>query len=244
MCIFLLACAMFANRYTSEVSHTNSEALQLRDRASEAIGRIRNLVWKADIALNATLISPSAQYERDIVTSLNSARQELHSLSENPAIDIAGLSEQVQRLRDALEALTEKVQYLTAQREDANWVYPLLPYITQKLLDPNTAFETAAALALREIAENDGRPYASDLYGRFDRIRDLWRLKILNFRAVIIRFAGLNNIELTPQEANIDKLNQEIEAQLADLRVLKEEGKLDLGAEDALATMQEASTRW
>ena len=244
VCIFLLACAMFANRYTSEVSRTNSEALQLRDRASEAIGKIRNLVWKADIALNATLISPSTKYERDIVTSLNSARQELHSLSANPAIDIAGLSEQLQRLRDALALLTDKVQYLAARREDVNWVYPLLPYITQKLLDPNNAFETAAGLALREIAENDGRPYASDLYGRFDQVRDLWRLKILNFRAVIIRFAGLNNIEMTPQEENIDKLNEEIEAQLAELRVLKDEGKLDLGAEDALATMQAASRRW
>ena len=244
VCLFLLACAIVANHHTRAVSQTNSAALQLRDEVTAAIGEIRNTIWKADIALNATLISPRAEYQRDILTSLNYARDALNTLASNPAIAVAGLSQDVQQLHDTLALLTDKVQYLIVQRQDPNWVYPLLPYINQKLLDPNTAFETAAAMALQEIAEDDGRSYASELYGRFDAVHDLWRRKILNFRAIIIRFAGLNNVDVTPQEKNIDELHTEIEEKLAMLQTWKDQGRLGLQAEEALATMQEASTRW
>ncbi len=244
VCIFLVACAIVANHHTRTVSQANSAALQLRDAVTAAIGKIRNTIWKADIALNATLISPSAEYQRDIVASLNYASHELDTLADNPAVSVAGLAQDVQQLREALALLTGKVQHLIAQRQDPNWVYPLLPYITQKLLDPNTAFETAAATALQEITEEDGRAYASDRFGLFDQARDLWRRKILNFRAVIIRFAGLNNVDVTPQETNIDALHAEIEEKLALLQSWKDQGRLGLQAEESLATMQEASTRW
>jgi hypothetical protein len=150
----------------------------------------------------------------------------------------------VQTLGEELAQLTDKVQYLILKRQDPNWVYPLLPYINRKLLEPNNDFETATAIALREIAEDDGRSYASELYGRFDEVRDLWRLKILNFRAVIIRFAGLNNTSMTVQEQKIGELHERIETRLAALQSLQEQGKLGLESEVSLETMQEASMRW
>ncbi len=246
VCIMLIGGAILANWYARDVSRNNSEALELRNDVTASIGAIRSRIWKANNALNASLIFPRAEneYEYDIIANLDGAEEELATLAANPAMDNAGLSDQVQALRESLSLLTDKVQYLMTQRQDLNWTYPLLPFINQKLLEPHDRFETAAALALQEIAEDDGRPYASRLYGEFDEVRDLWRRKILNFRAVIIRFAWLNSVDVAPQERNITDLNEAISERLATLQRQKAQGELGLESEAALKQMQEASERW
>ena len=244
VCIMLISGAIVANWYARDVSRNNSEALELRNDVTESIGAIRSRIWQADNALNATLISPRAVHEYDIITTLDQAQEELAALAANPAIATAGLSDQVQVLRENLSLLTEKVQYLMDQRKDLNWTYPLLPFINEKLLEPHNRFETAAARALQEIAEDDGRPYASPLYGEFDQLRDLWRSKILNFRAVVIGFVGLNSIDVTPQEQNIANLHEKIGARLATLHRQKAQGELGVESAAALHQMQEASDHW
>ena len=196
VCIMLISGAIIANWYARDVSRNNSQALTLRNAVTESIGKIRSRIWTADNRLNASLIFPRADNEYNIIANLDEAEEELATLAANPAIETAGLSGQVQLLRDNLSLLTDKVEYLMTRRQDLNWTYPLLPFINEKLLQPHDRFESAAARALEEIAEDDGRPYASPLYGDFDQLRDLWRRKILNFRAVIIRFAWLNSIDV------------------------------------------------
>ena len=246
VCIMLISGAILANWYARDVSRNNSEALELRNDVTASIGAIRSRIWKADNTLNASLIFPRAEneYEYEIIANLDGAEEELASLAANPAMDTAGLSDQVQALRGSLSLLTDKVQYLMTQRQDLNWTYPLLPFINQKLLEPHDRFETAAALALQSIAEDDGRPYASRLYGEFDQVRDLWRRKILNFRAVIIRFAWLSSVDVTPQERNITDLHEAISERLAALQRQKAQGELGMESEAALEQMQEASERW
>jgi len=244
VCIMLISGALLANRYARDVSRNNSAALKLRNEVTESIGAIRSRIWKADNALNAALISPRAEHKYDIITNLDQAKAELASLATNPAIDTAGLSQQVKLLRDTLTLLTKKVQYLMIQRQDLNWTYPLLPFINQKLLEPHNIFETASARALQEIAKNDGRPYASRLYGEFDQVRDLWRRKILNFRAVVIRFAGLNSDDVSPQEQNVSDLHEEISDRLATLQKRKAQGELGMESGIALEEMRVASDSW
>ncbi|MEN8801584.1 MAG: EAL domain-containing protein [Thiogranum sp.] len=244
VCILLISGAIVANWYARDVSRDNAEALELRNDVTESIGAIRSRIWKADNALNAALIFPRAKYKYNIVTNLDLAKDELALLAANPAIEPAGLSEKVQLLRETLSLLTEKVQFLMVQRQDPNWTYPLLPFINQKLLEPHNRFESAASRALKEIAGNDGRPYASPLYGEFDQLRDLWRSKVLNFRAVVIRFAGLNNIDVTPQEQNISDLHQKITERLAALQKKKAQDELGTESAAALEEMQDASESW
>ena len=244
VCIMLISGAIIANWYARDVSRNNSQALTLRNAVTESIGKIRSRIWTADNGLNASLIFPRADNEYNIIANLDEAEEELATLAANPAIETAGLSGQVQLLRDNLSLLTDKVQYLMTQRQDLNWTYPLLPFINEKLLQPHDRFESAAARALQEIAEDDGRPYASPLYGDFDQLRDLWRRKILNFRAVIIRFAWLNSVDVTPQERNITALDGEISERLARLQEQETQGELGIEAVAALEQMQQASAQW
>lgn len=242
--ILLLSAALFATWYAQQVTKQNTQALELRDRVTASIIKIRNYIWASDIALNTLLISPSNKYTTQIARNLDAARQMTNTLIRNPALKDARLLPKITGLKQRLNEYTTKVNELIKKRKDLDWVYPILPYINNKLLRPNTEFETAVDQALREIAVSDGRRYASPLYGDFDEIRDLWRRMILNFRAVVIRFAGLNDRRTTAQEANIEILHKEIEKRLDQLHKLDKEGKLGLESGLSLEQMRKASREW
>jgi len=120
----------------------------------------------------------------------------------------------------------------------------MLPYINEILLESNTAFESSTILAMQEIADDDGDEYSSTLYRDVAQIRDMWRQIILNFRAVIIRFAGLNRVEKIAQEKNIDILYVEIKNKLDKLQKLNENNLLGFETTDALEVMLQSSKKW
>ncbi len=242
--VLLVGSALLASLYTKSVAKDNTEALKLRDKVTAVIGDVRNAIWRADIALNVMLISPKPGYEDIVTYNLESAAKQLQTLAADPSINIANLSAPVQKLQTELAELVKKVDMLINKRGDSNWVYPILPYIDEKLLEPNLEFETVADLALREITEIDGRSYASEHYGYFDEVRDLWRRKILNFRAVMIRYAGLNDLSTTPQELNITELDELITAKLKALDAIKTRGELGFQSEESLSRMWEAFNAW
>jgi len=240
----LISAASFATWYAKHVTRKNAEALQLRDTVTATTNKIRNAIWSSDIALNASLISPTSEYSEQIDTNLTQAGMLLAKLTDQANTSDGDFRSNILALQMRFEKLSAVITELQKKREDPNWVYPALPYINNKLLTPNIEFETAADQALHEIAETDGRSYASEQFGRFDEVRDLWRRKILNFRAVVIRFAGLNEPDRTPQEINIDKLHETIEQKLDELSVLAKAGKLGFESEVSLERMRAASKSW
>jgi len=242
--IVLTTAASIATWYAQSVTHQNTEALQLRDVITHSTNELRNAIWSADIALNASLVSLETGYSQEVSTQLKKADALLSKLARHSGISKTSFKEKIDTLQQRSQELATDIKDLQEKRKDPNWVYPALPYISEKLLVPNIEFETATELALQEIAQADGRSYASVQYGRFDEVRDLWRSMILNFRAVIIRFSGLNEPDRTPQETNIAKLHDIIEQKLAVLEEQRQRGKLGLQAEESLEQMHAASKLW
>lgn len=244
LAVLLLASALASSWYIRNVNQANTASLVLRDELTALLGKTRDEIWAADATLNAMLISPQPEHERIILERLSRAHAHLDNIGRHDLGELGKLSQELAALRAQLEKLSARAEQLIEMRKDTNWVYPILPYISRKLLEPNNTFETAVAQALNEIALQDGQPYASALYGRFAEVRSLWRQKILNFRAVVIRFAGLRDIETTPQEINIGQYHEVIEQKLDGLEALKKAGKLGLESEEALEAMREASRTW
>lgn len=242
--VLLLSGALIANWFTNDVTRSNTLALSLQNEAEELMAEIRNGIWAADSALNAMLLNPDAEHELTIVKNMHHAQQKLSALKIIHGSVGTSLEDDLKMLDVTFSMLQDKVEYLVEKRRDANWVYPLLPYIGQRLLEPNLAFESSVQQALAEISEEDGRPYASELYGHFDEIGDLWRKKVLEFRAVIIRFAGLNATDKIPQEEYIDDFHAAVEAKLAFLQQLSADGELGFESESALEDMQRAADDW
>lgn len=242
--MLLLGGALLANWYANDVSRQNARGLSLQNEAEELMTEIRNGIWSADSALNSMLLSPEAEHEAIIARNMHQAQRKLSILNAISALHETGLGEELKTLEVNFSQLQDKVEYLVEKRRDPNWVYPLLPYISSRLLEPNNNFDTAVRLALNEITEQDGRAYASELYGHFDTVGDLWRKRVLEFRAVIIRFAGLNATDEIPQEGNLDDFSIEIDKKLAFLQQLKAGGKLGFESELALETMLRSASEW
>lgn len=242
--MLLLGGALLANWYADDVSRQNARGLSLQNEAEELMTEIRNGIWSADSALNAMLLSPEAGHEAIIARNMHQAQRKLSILNAIQALHETGLSEELKTLEVNFSQLQDKVEYLVEKRRDPNWVYPLLPYISSRLLEPNQNFDTAVRLALNEITEQDGRAYASELYGHFDTVGDLWRKRVLEFRAVIIRFAGLNATNEIPQEENLDDFGIAIDKKLVFLQQLKDRGQLGFESELALETMQRSAREW
>lgn len=244
MVVLLLAGAFVANAYVNHVTARNASSLQSRDEITNIISRFRGALWRADAALDEIMISPRDSHQLLVRASLDEARAGLESMTAHQAIDAARTRDRVDGLRSGFETLSRNILELTQRRRDPNWVWPMLPFISTTNLEANQEFESAAGIALRELRIGEDNAENRELYRRFDDVRDLWRLQILNFRAVIIRFAGLNSVDMISQERNIELIHGQIEAQLEALGGLAEEGRLDLEAEDALERMVESARHW
>ena len=242
--LLLIAGAILANWHTSKVSEDNTSALKLRVQVSRVLSDIRNDIWHADAALNALLLSPLPEHEETITNSLSHAQQDVESLLKIFDISNAGLADDVVALHTILDTLQDKTQYLMEKHRDPDWVYPVYPYINEKMLSSNNEFQSAVNNALHEVAEDDGKAYASELYGRFDSVRDMWHYKILNFRAMLIRYAGLDEAKSYPQETNLENAHELIEVGLSELQALKDQGELGFESETSLIIMQRASETW
>lgn len=240
----LLSGALLAGWYTRAAIQDNTDALELSNRARAALDEIRNAVWIADNTLNAMLITPMPEHEEEITGQMLKARDSLDLLRRDPEIQEPELSARIDALHVRLSDLNIEVLRLIEQRRDPDWVYPLLPFLTERLLIPNIDFESAADLALLEIAGIDGRSYASELFGEFDEVRDLWRRMILNFRAGMIRYAGLSETSIEEQEQNIEILYPVIMERIARLESRRSRGELGLESEHAVEVMRTAAQEW
>ena len=243
--IILMAGAIVTHWHTQQVAENNTAALELRAEVNKTLSIIRNALWQTDISLNALLITPTAEDEANIHSSIDIAVNEIEKLlshitkDKNPNLNLIAND-----VRGYLVKFKQGVNYLLIKRRDNDWVYPIIPYVNEKLLQSNNEFENAANIVLHVIAEDDGKRYGSDRFGQFDELRDLWRYKILNFRMLLIRFAGLGHTASSPQEINIESAHEVIEEKLSNLYVLMEKGKLDFDSELALETMRKASAQW
>ena len=240
----LLVGAAYSSFYINKITSNNSKSLVLSDAAKELVDEIRDAIWVANSTLTSKLISPRAEHEKIIIYNLNKANTHLTEFSTLPTIETAGIAGAITDLQADFENLEYYILQLLDLSKDPNWIYPMLPYINETLLESNSAFESAAVLAMQEIADDDGNEYSSTLYRDVAQIRDMWRQVILNFRAVIIRFAGLNKVEKIAQEKNIDILYIEIKNKLNKLEKLKKQNRLGFETTDSLAVMLHSSKKW
>lgn len=230
--------------YIVDVTQKNAHALQLRDTVTKSVNRIRQANQQANSTLSAMLVSPQQQYPQQISQSLQQAIDETHNLRSSLLNNIPKVKEITEDLYHDTLKLQDQTNNLIEKIKDPNWVYPMLPYINNILLESNTEFESATTLALQEIAEEEGDSYSSALYREIAQIRDLWRLQILNFRAVIVRFAGLNRIERIPQEQNIEIVNKEIRDKIEKLGNSAQKDSFGFETEESLTTMRYRARKW
>jgi len=240
--VVLLVATSVASRYIHNNSSNSASAVALNESVITTVFELRNAMTSIDMTLNNMLIHPQ---DSDVL-SLNQNLQQAQKLGllllSRSDINSAILKLPVTDLNKLVNTLNEKVHYLITRRKDPQWVYPILPYISSSLLTPNENFTSAVELALEQY-QNENLDI-DETYFQLQTLKDLWQKKILSFRAVLVRFIGLDETDATVQEAQIDKLHDQIEAILAQLKIKQDNDELDLQVDASLSIMAEASTLW
>jgi len=242
--LLLLGISLGTHLYIDRVTSTNNQSLALVDTLDQALGRIREAVRLTAIAVQDQASAPSDTQQDEIREHLRRALSGTAALVSTPALAdtpwqgrVAGLQSQLLDLQQSLERFIEL-------HRDPNWIYPALPFINDTLLQSHTGFEQELTLALEETAAALQQPGQVAVYRQLTELRDLWRRMILNFRAVMIRFAGLPDTDPSSEEQNIELIFGVITDKLQHLRDNPEALAYGLQTEVSLEAMQEHAETW
>jgi len=240
--LFVLG-SILTSFYFKFATEKNTDSLKLHDNIIIHVNSLRTAMWKADKSLYELLNDSETVNQEKIKSHFNVISEHLKIISEINHIDESGLLINLAALTSAHEKLNAEVIILLELRKDINWLYPMMPFINDTLLASNNNFETALNQAIKETFESEDKKYFSKVYRNLDGLRNIWRLKILDFRGAVIRFAGLNSIDKT-QEKNIENYHLLIDEKLQELDVISKNGGLGFETENAIKVMQDSSKQW
>ena len=242
----VLAVALLTQHLVARRSQAQREALLLHARTLQTTTRIREAMWAADHELINLLVNPRPGQEGQTRERLRRADALLNALLEDPQFLRSGAAPPARRLNVHLDTLARYFDELMRRRLDPNWTYPALPFITDILLNANIDFETASRLAINELEDSlDDDPAGRRLYRSLVEIRDLWRRIILNFRAILIRFAGLPSADPTPQEHNVEQLFEALDEEMERAaQALAAGGEAYFVTAESLPVMRTRSRDW
>jgi diguanylate cyclase (GGDEF)-like protein len=238
----LLVGTTVASWYIHQASSNSVSAVALNESVTKTVFELRNAMTSIDMTLNSMLIHPQDSDVAALEQNLQLAQKLGQLLLSRTDANSAILKLPVTHLTQLVNTLNGKVHYLITKRKEKQWVYPILPYITSELLTPHENFTSAVELALDEYQNEDLD--IDETYFQLQMLRNLWQKKILNFRAVLVRFIGLDVSDSAMQEAQIDKLHDQIETLLAQLKFKQNNDELDLQVDASLSIMIEASRLW
>lgn len=242
--VFLVA--LLSTLYVIDAQTNSARSLKALAKFKLLGEQVQFQVIRTELNLNSLLLSsvPGVTQSPDI--ALQKAIQLTHEMTKTPVADIGNFRSNLQTLSKHLEQYQNLLQFLLNKRKDLNWLYPALPFINGSMLEANQRFETATLLAIAELKDESDHLNTDVAFQRFYKANDLWRRIILNFRAMLIRFSGLQNVPLgaSAEEENIFQLLEELDKTLSALLVLKQQGLLGFQGEDAISEMKKASLDW
>jgi len=238
----LLTGASTGSWYINNITRNSASTLILTKSITSTVQQLRQTLFRINMTVNALLINPESSHESIISKNLEQALVLISSLKSNTDLEDTKLELSVKHLHELIIELNTKTHFLTQNRKDSNWVYPALPYINNKTRIPNRDFTAAIESAINAY-HNESIPI-DETFFQLVSLRNHWQKKILNFRAVIIRFAGLNNSYQVSQEISIKEQQKKIYSLLNKLEEKKRQDLLELSTESSLNIMLKANIAW
>lgn len=243
--ILLLGVSIGAYQHISHVTRANSQALQLTDKLELTLSRIRDAVRAIDQAINSQVLAPSTQTPDDALHAQTSAAlQAIHGLMQEVDFQGPAWRTDLQELQRLLTDMQTRLERFHTLRQDINWIYPALPYIRDTMLNEHIGVEQELALALEETSQSLEQPGQLEIFRSLSELRDLWRRMLLNFRAAMIRFAGLPGTDVIAEEHNIEQIYSVLTERLGWLHDGDHGLPLGFQTEVSLENMRRHAQRW
>jgi diguanylate cyclase (GGDEF)-like protein len=242
--MLLLGVSLGTYLYISRVTEANNQSLALVDTLNLDLSQIREGMRLTDIAIQDQASSPSDTHQGEIRDHLQQALDNTARLASDPSLADTPWHSRLHVLQTQLLDLNKSIETFIELHKDPNWIYPALPFINDTLLQSNTGFERELTLALEETGAALEQPGQLPIYRQLAELRDLWRRMILNFRAVMIRFAGLPDVDPGPEEQNIELIFGVIAGKLQRMQDNPDHRDYGFQTEVSLQAMLEHAQNW
>jgi len=210
--------AVTINVYVTRATEQNTRTLQLRNSVAQTSNDVRKRVLAAELALSHMMIVPQPGEELTITDNFTQAHNLLKQLMLDPLMAGEEITAAVKQLDNHIAELHGAFEKIIEKRKDPFWVYPVLAMLTGPMLESNTEFLTAIESAVNDTSDNGLGATNMELFQKLVRVRNLWRRLIMDYRAIMIRYAGLSESEDIPQEQNIEDLFPIVQGELFSLR--------------------------
>jgi len=243
--VIIIGATALSSFYVTKVTSQNAKALQLQETVSNIVSNIRRNNATTYTLLGELLLSPSDARSSDIKGFLASNAIQSKKLGEINGLEETGLLPQIEKLNKLVSMMNSDIIELLELRNDPQWIYPVLTIMNRDMLGTNVKFTSSVELMIHSMKEENilsNKEFI--LLNKLYSIRDTWRIMILNFRAVLLRFAGLNKVDQIEQERNITELLAQLSRDLSQLQELSSKGEYDLDVEEALNEMAQSRNDW
>lgn len=243
--IIIISATILSSIHVTKVTSQNAKSLKLQETVSATVSNIRRNTTKTYALLGELLLSPSGIHNNEIKKILANNKIELNALNQVTGLEETGLLPQIKELNKLSIMMSSDLNELLQLRDDHQWIYPVLTIMNRDMLTANVSFTSSIDLILHSLEEdNDFNQKKLALLNQLNSMRDNWRIMILNFRAVLLRFAGLNKVDQIEQENNIAIILGEISDEIDSLQKRSENGEFDLDIEQAIEDMSQSRLDW
>lgn len=242
--IVIITVTIFSSLHVTNVTAQNTKALQLQETVSNLVSNIRRDISVANTLLDQLLLSPTDEQNADIKTHLADAIQTLEKLNSTPGLEETGLLSLISEMNTHVKNMNSNIIKLLTLRKDTEWIYPVLTIMNRDMLNSNVLFTSSAELILHDLQNEQVLKRKQFIFmNELISMRDTWRIMVLNFRAVLLRFAGLNKIDRIEQEQNVILIHNQISKKITAL-LENSSNKYEIDVEEALFTMSESLQDW
>ena len=242
--IIIISVTVLSSLYVTKVTSQNAKAFQQQETVSTIVSNIRRNNSTIYTLLGELLLNPSEGRIEDIKGFIASNTIESKKLSE-VNLDETDLLPLIQDLNNLISMMNADILELLELRNDSQWIYPVLTIMNRDMLGANIQFTSSVELIIHTMKdENDLSSDEFHLLNKLYSIRDTWRIMVLNFRAVLLRFAGLNKVDRIEQETNIAITLKQLSNDLSALQKTSDKAGYDLDVEEALNEMAQSRDDW
>lgn len=240
----LITGSVIATFYINTLNTESAESIQVRNTAAELLRNIRDHVWSVETDLNTIYISQTLADKHALIIRLDHAIEKLELLRQLKIIESTSLEKPGAALYANLNNFKTKIRELLEKSKDPNWVYPILPYISDTLLKTNQKFTAAISIALNEINVETSNAHSVQMYIEITSLLDLWQRQILDFRAILIRIVALNQAGNLTQPNNIRLRHEVILEKIDSLEALYKQDPFGFNTEESINTMRLNAIKW
>ncbi len=243
--VIIISATVLSSMHLTKVTSQNAEALQLQETVSKLVSEIRRNTATTYTLLGELLLSPSDKRNADIKGFIANNTILAEKLNQVRNLEETNLLPLIHELNKLIKLIGSDTLKLVELRNDPEWIYPILSIMNKDMLGANIEFTSSIELVLHELRdENNLSEDEFFLLNKLYAIRDTWRIMILNFRAVLLRFAGLNKVDQIEQEQNIIVTLNYLSKELALLQENANNDKYPLDAELAFERMNQNRVNW